>query len=125
MNDARASSNIFISHTHEDKNLADTFERMVTELFSGYVTVSYSSNPELGPKHGEKWLQWIEKQVQMSDRPHAGNSANAAIVAGEELSVVRKKLEGILAFNPTPEDLHSIEKGYAGFKRHFKSQKPD
>ena len=67
MNETKDSRKIFISHTHEDKALADAFERMVTELFSGYVKVAYSSNPELGPKHGARWLQWIEREVKVSD----------------------------------------------------------
>src|ERR1041385_260848 len=67
MTDAKGSRSIFISHTHSDKEIADAFKDAVTELFGNYVTVSYSTNAEHGPKLGARWLQWIEQQVKSSD----------------------------------------------------------
>ena len=67
MSNASNSHNIFVSHTHSDKAIADAFKDAVAELFGTRVTVSYSSDLEHGPKHGEKWLEWIDAQVKNSD----------------------------------------------------------
>ena len=61
------SRNIFISHTHADKTIADAFRDSVSALFGNYVTISYSTDKEHGPKHGAKWLEWIDQQVKSSD----------------------------------------------------------
>jgi tetratricopeptide (TPR) repeat protein len=100
MTPANDSRKIFVSHTHADKPIADAFRDAVEELFGNYVTVSYSSEPEHGPKHGEKWLQWIDEQVRSSDftlvlltpsslqKPwilwEAGAVAGTAVAAGKE-----------------------------------------
>jgi tetratricopeptide (TPR) repeat protein len=63
----KASRNVFISHTHADKAIADAFRDAVAELFGSYVTVAYSTDTEHGPKHGARWLQWINDQVKTSD----------------------------------------------------------
>jgi tetratricopeptide (TPR) repeat protein len=100
MNTANNSLNIFVSHTHADKAIADAFKDAVEELFGNYVTVSYSSEPEHGPKHGEKWLLWIDDQVKKSEfalvlltpsslqKPwilwEAGAVAGTAVAAGRE-----------------------------------------
>ncbi len=67
MSDPKPSRNIFISHTHADKAIADAFRDSVATLFGAYVTISYSTDTEHGPKHGAKWLQWIDEQVKSSD----------------------------------------------------------
>jgi tetratricopeptide (TPR) repeat protein len=64
---AGTSRNVFISHTHADKDIADAFRDLVADLFGTYVTVSYSTGAEHGPKHGARWLQWIHDQVGESD----------------------------------------------------------
>jgi len=94
------SHNIFISHTHADKAIADAFRDAVGELFGSCVTVSYSTDTEHGPKHGGKWLQWIDQQVKSSDftlvfltpsslqKPwilwEAGAVAGTSVVAGKD-----------------------------------------
>jgi tetratricopeptide (TPR) repeat protein len=67
MSNGNNSHNIFVSHTHSDKAIADAFKDAVKALFGNYVTVSYSSEPEHGPKHGQQWLEWINEQVKTSD----------------------------------------------------------
>jgi tetratricopeptide (TPR) repeat protein len=67
MPDPKTSRNIFISHTHADKAIADAFRDSVSALFGTYVTISYSTDTEHGPKHGSKWLEWIDEQVKNSD----------------------------------------------------------
>jgi tetratricopeptide (TPR) repeat protein len=57
---------VFISHTQADKGIADAFSHLLDELFESYFKASYSSDPEHGPKHGARWLQWINAQVKGS-----------------------------------------------------------
>jgi tetratricopeptide (TPR) repeat protein len=59
--------NIFISHTHADKEIADAFRDAVTALFGSWLTLSYSTDTEHGPKQGARWLDWINQQVKTSD----------------------------------------------------------
>jgi hypothetical protein len=40
MPDPKTSRNIFISHTHADKAIADAFRDSVSALFGTYVTIS-------------------------------------------------------------------------------------
>jgi tetratricopeptide (TPR) repeat protein len=63
-----AVSNVFISHTHQDKALADALSEAFRDLFGEQVQVRYSTAKELdaGIRPGEDWLKWIAGQVQES-----------------------------------------------------------
>jgi tetratricopeptide (TPR) repeat protein len=60
---------IFISHTHNDKALADALSELVEELFGDKVAVNYSSRKELdgGIGPGQDWFRWIVEQVSGTD----------------------------------------------------------
>jgi len=62
-----SARNIFISHTHADKEIADAFRDAVSALFGSYLTLSYSTDTEHGPKQGAQWLESIHQQVRTSD----------------------------------------------------------
>jgi len=60
---------IFISHTHNDKALADAIADLVEGLFGDKVSVNYSSRKELdgGIGPGQDWFNWIVDQVAGTD----------------------------------------------------------
>ncbi len=59
-------SALFISHSAEDKPLADALCRALNELLRASETtieIRYSSSAEKGPQGGAAWRDWIEEQV--------------------------------------------------------------
>jgi tetratricopeptide (TPR) repeat protein len=63
-----AVSYVFISHTHQDKDLATALSEAFRDLFGEQVQVRYSTAKELdaGIRPGEDWLKWIADQVRES-----------------------------------------------------------
>lgn len=70
---------IFISHIHEDKDLAIKFKNWIEESFLGQVEVFASSYPN-DIKLGNKWLEEIEKNIFDS---------NILLVLANEISLTR------------------------------------
>src|SRR5690349_257093 len=119
------SHGVFISHTHADKAIADAFRDLIAELFAKHWTVSYSTDEEHGPKHGGKWLQWIEQQVRTSDftlvfltpsslqKPwilwEAGAVAGTAVVAGGEETRKMRPLLFRIAPEQVPDPFRDIQ----------------
>jgi hypothetical protein len=62
-------SGIFISHTHNDKPIADALAKLAGDLFGDRLSVNYSSKKELegGIAPGEDWFRWIVAQVRQAD----------------------------------------------------------
>ncbi len=60
---------IFVSHTHSDKPIADSFAELIKTLFGEEILVSYSSKKELegGIHPGEEWFHWIVEQVRQTE----------------------------------------------------------
>lgn len=59
-------STLFISHSLPDHEIAKELHKALKTLLdeqSGQIKVRYSYSPELGPHGGEKWREWIEKQI--------------------------------------------------------------
>jgi tetratricopeptide (TPR) repeat protein len=56
---------IFISHTHADREIADALSAAIEGVFGGLLTTSYSTKKELdgGIKPGEEWFRWIVGRV--------------------------------------------------------------
>lgn len=64
--------NVFISHTHEDKPIADAVSAYLKKFFEDSVQVRYSSDSSpdsSGPRAGEDWFGWIKQQI--TDSPIA------------------------------------------------------
>jgi hypothetical protein len=67
------SLRLFISHSHEDKQLADALKALIRRVFpprSGQtVRVDYSSDdaPGGGIEPGSRWLEWIRDVVREAD----------------------------------------------------------
>lgn len=63
----KSSSNVFISHFHEDSGIADAVSQAVEALFENAVSVSYSSkHANGGVPTGADWFRWIGDQVSGS-----------------------------------------------------------
>jgi hypothetical protein len=60
---------IFISHTHADKDIANALSAAVEGVFGDLLTTSYSTKKELdgGIKPGEEWFRWIVERVRSAD----------------------------------------------------------
>lgn len=60
---------IFISHTHADKPIADLLRTLLDEVFGERVRINYSTNVTLrgGIGAGHDWFQWIVQQVKNAD----------------------------------------------------------
>jgi tetratricopeptide (TPR) repeat protein len=98
---------IFISHTHSDKGIADAIRDALANLFGEAVTVVYSTNKQAdgGVGHGADWFRWIQDRVGASQlalilltpssiqKPwvlwEAGAVAGAAIASGGKFDKVR------------------------------------
>jgi tetratricopeptide (TPR) repeat protein len=63
------AKNVFISHAHDDKALADAVTELVRRVFDEHAMVSYSSDQSSGGgiQAGSQWLEWILQQIQQSD----------------------------------------------------------
>jgi tetratricopeptide (TPR) repeat protein len=61
-------SHVFISHTSQDKALADALSKAFDDLFGEQVKVCYSTAKEqdAGIRPGADWFKWIVDQVQVS-----------------------------------------------------------
>jgi tetratricopeptide (TPR) repeat protein len=61
--------NVFISHAHDDKALADAVSGLVRRVFDEHAAVGYSSDHSSGGgiQAGSQWLAWILQQVRRSD----------------------------------------------------------
>jgi len=63
-----ATPRVFISHTADDKPLADALNAALRKLFAGRVDVRYStSKEESGVAPGANWFEWIVNQVVACD----------------------------------------------------------
>ena len=60
---------IFISHTHADRAIADALSAAIKSVFGDLLTTSYSTKKELdgGIKPGEEWFRWIVERVRSAD----------------------------------------------------------
>jgi tetratricopeptide (TPR) repeat protein len=60
---------IFISHTHADREIADALSAAIKSVFGDLLTTSYSTKKELdgGIKPGEEWFRWIVERVRSAD----------------------------------------------------------
>lgn len=60
--------NIFISHYHQDKDLADAISELLTETFPKRVRVTYSSSADVehGVRPGDNWFDWILNEIKNS-----------------------------------------------------------
>jgi TIR domain-containing protein len=97
---------IFISHTHEDKPVADAIHDLITKVFESEAVVRYSTaRPEEGGiPAGTEWLPWIFERIRESqitvliltphsiDKPwllwEAGAVSGAAIASGDGASII-------------------------------------
>lgn len=60
---------VFISHVHEDKQVADAFAVLIQDVTAGSVP-TYSSSATAGDqgiKYGTEWFQWIRTRVDAAD----------------------------------------------------------
>jgi hypothetical protein len=64
-----AMSNIFISLTHSDTEIAQAIHYVLSTLFDHHIKVDFSTSKEIesGIKPGEDWIAWIEDQVKTCD----------------------------------------------------------
>lgn len=59
---------VFISHVHEDQEIADAFATMIHDITAGAVpTFSSSSTSGSGIKYGTEWFQWIRQSIDVAD----------------------------------------------------------
>ena len=60
---------LFISHSHQDKLLADALHTLLTEAFGDSIAIDYSSDdaPGGGIRAGGTWLEWIKTTVRHTD----------------------------------------------------------
>jgi tetratricopeptide (TPR) repeat protein len=63
------AKNVFISHAHDDKALADAVTELVRRVFDEHAVVGYSSDHSSGGgiQAGSQWLAWILQQIRQSD----------------------------------------------------------
>jgi hypothetical protein len=98
--------NVFMSHSHDDRAIADALASLIKDLFEDMVTVSYSSdqNADGGIPPGAQWLSWILERITEADRTlvlltpnslkrawvlwESGAAAGVAFAAGKTDSVV-------------------------------------
>jgi hypothetical protein len=62
-------SGVFVSHVHEDRNLAEAFTLLIRDITAGSVA-AYSSSDNTGDsgiKYGSEWFSWIKEKVEVSD----------------------------------------------------------
>ncbi len=61
--------NVFISHRHEDKPLADAISKLLRSVMRDEVEVTYSSDLSQGGgiPAGEEWFPWILDKIRDSD----------------------------------------------------------
>lgn len=59
-------STLFISHSASDHEIAEALRSAINELLGesmGLIEIQSSSSAERGPQGGDKWRQWIDRQV--------------------------------------------------------------
>jgi len=61
----RSGNALFISHNAVDRPYAVALETAIHELLDSdtLIDVRYSTSDEAGPQGGEKWREWIHRQV--------------------------------------------------------------
>ena len=97
---------IFLSHSHDDRVIADALASLIEDVFDDAVSVSYSSDEGAGEgiPPGDPWLSWILGNITAADktfvlltpnsmqRPwvlwESGAASGVALGAGKETSVV-------------------------------------
>jgi hypothetical protein len=63
------SGGVFISHIHEDREIAEAFADLVRDVTAGAVKTYASSStaPHEGIRYGDEWYQWIRDRVEQAD----------------------------------------------------------
>jgi hypothetical protein len=97
---------IFMSHSHDDRAIADALASLIKDLFEEMVTVSYSTDQNAGGgiSPGAQWLPWILERITEADTTlvlltpnslkrawvlwESGAAAGVALAAGKKDSVV-------------------------------------
>ncbi|MDR6119113.1 hypothetical protein QE370_002297 [Aeromicrobium sp. SORGH_AS981] len=64
-----SSGGVFISHIHEDREIAEAFSTLVRDVTAGMVQTfaSSSTSSDAGIKYGDEWFQWIKSRVENAD----------------------------------------------------------
>lgn len=67
--DRTPSGGVFISHIHEDREIAEAFSTLVRDVTAGMVQTysSSSTSSDAGIKYGDEWFQWIRDRVETAD----------------------------------------------------------
>ena len=62
--------NIFLSHSHRDRPIAEALTRLLDDLFGDRIQASYSSDDAAGGgiPPGDDWLAWIKEHATTMDR---------------------------------------------------------
>lgn len=62
-----APARVFISHTHQDEQIATALRKALVDLFGDSVLVTYSTSKEEGGiQVGDDWIRWIGREVGQS-----------------------------------------------------------
>ena len=119
---------IFISHSHDDKRVADALAGLIRNTFDAAVELRYSSSDDNGEgiAPGEHWLDWILDQVKVSAinlivlTPHSlqkpwvlwesGAVAGAGLMSGDKSRVVPVAFK--ISMEQIPSPLRSLQAMY-------------
>src|ERR1700728_4360676 len=65
----RSVGGIFISHVHEDRELASAFSILLRDITAGVLPTFSSSDrtADGGIRYGTEWFQWIKESIESSD----------------------------------------------------------
>lgn len=79
---------VFLSHSHRDRDIADALGKLLSDLFGDRVRVEYSSDQAAGGgiPPGSKWLPWITKRIRGANKTYVlltPNSMNTPWVLWE------------------------------------------